>query len=53
MIVRFTEIEIARKRYGFREKENAKFGFEPGRFCVPVRNSSDHNQYVVVYLHGI
>lgn len=48
-----TETETAERGVGLGRGRNTEFGFESGRFHVPVRNSSGYNQYAVVYVHGI
>ena len=49
----FTEIEITERDVNWEEGRNTECGFEHGRFHVPAKNSSGHNQYALVYLHGI
>lgn len=41
----FTEIETTERDVGLGRGRNTEFGFEPGKFHVPVRNSSGYNQY--------
>lgn len=48
-----TETETAERGVGLGRRRNTEFGFESGRFHVPMRNLSGCNQYAVVYVHGI
>lgn len=47
------ETEIAERDVGLGLGRTIECGFEHGKFHVPGKNLSGHNQCALVYLHGI